>query len=119
MLMAGCSPCLVFIVFSFLGECPWCPYLPGMTQDVYKRQVLCGGYEFLVQDYHHFEVGAEVGLLVKPFDIHIMKKERVCNTFEGKLLDATHVEFLGCNFECVPVEGIAFDTNVDVYKRQV
>ena len=46
--------------------------------------------------------------------IHIMKKERVCNTFEGKLLDATHVEFLGCNFECVPVEGIAFDTNVKV-----
>ena len=55
----------------------------------------------MVQDYHHFEVGAEVGLLVKPFDIHIMKKERVCNTFEGKLLDATHVEFLGCNFDCV------------------
>ena len=77
----------------------------------YEMTVLCGGYEFLVQDYHHFEVGAEVGLLVKPFDIHIMKKERVCNTFEGKLLDATHVEFLGCNFECVPVEGIAFDTN--------
>ena len=23
-------------------------------------------------------------------------------------------EFLGCNFECVPVEGIAFDTNVKV-----
>ena len=80
----------------------------------YEMTVMCGGYEFLVQDYHHFEVGAEVGLLVKPFDIHIMKKERVCNTFEGKLLDATHVEFLGCNFECVPVEGIAFDTNVKV-----
>ena len=76
----------------------------------YEMTVLCGGYEFLVQDYHHFEVGAEVGLLVKPFDIHIMKKERVCNTFEGKLLDATHVEFLGCNFErVVPVEGIRFD----------
>ena len=53
----------------------------------YEMTVLCGGYEFLVQDYHHFEVGAEVGLLVKPFDIHIMKKERVCNTFEGKLQD--------------------------------
>ena len=25
--------------------------------------------------------------MVKPFDIHIMKKERGCNTFEGKLLD--------------------------------
>ena len=80
----------------------------------YEMTVLCGGYEFLVQDYHHFEVGAEVGLLVKPFDIHIMKKERVCNTFEGKLLDATHVEFLGCNFECTPVEDIAADTNVKV-----
>ena len=55
----------------------------------YEMTVLCGGYEFLVQDYHHFEVGVEVGLLVKPFDIHIMKKERVCNTFEGKMLDAT------------------------------
>ncbi len=55
-----------------------------------------------------------VSEMAKPFDIHIMKKERVCNTFEGKLLDATHVEFLGCNFECVPVEGIAFDTNVKV-----
>ena len=80
----------------------------------YEMTVMCGGYEFLVQDYHHFEVGAEVGLLVKPFDIHIMKKERICNTFEGKLLDATHVEFLGCNFECTPVENIAADTNVKV-----
>ena len=80
----------------------------------YEMTVMCGGYEFLVQDYHHFEVGAEVGLLVKPFDIHIMKKERICNTFEGKLLDATHVEFLGCNFECTPVEDIAADMNVKV-----
>ena len=80
----------------------------------YEMTVLCGGYEFLVQDYHHFEVGAEVGLLVKPFDIHIMKKERVCNTFEGKMLDATHVDFLGCSFDCTPVENIEPDTNVKV-----
>ena len=80
----------------------------------YEMTVLCGGYEFLVQDYHHFEVGVEVGLLVKPFDIHIMKKERVCNTFEGKMLDATHVEFLGCSFDCTPVENIEPDTNVKV-----
>ena len=33
----------------------------------YEMTVMCGGYEFLVQDYHHFEVGAEVGLVVKPF----------------------------------------------------
>ena len=43
------------------------------------------GYELMVQDYHCFETGREVGLLVKPFDIHVMKKERTCNTFEGKM----------------------------------
>ena len=80
----------------------------------YEMTVLCNGYEFLVQDYHHFEVGALVGLLVKPFDIHIMKKERVCNTFEGKLIDETHVEFLGCNFECAPVTGIEAGSEVKV-----
>lgn len=70
----------------------------------YEMVVLCHGYEFVVQDYHAFEAGTEVGMLVKPFDIHIMKKERICNTFEGKLIDETHVEFLGCEFECAPVE---------------
>lgn len=70
----------------------------------YEMVVLCHGYEFVVQDYHAFEAGTEVGMLVKPFDIHIMKKERICNTFEGKLIDTTHVEFLGCEFECAPVD---------------
>ena len=62
------------------------------------------GYELMVQDYHCFETGREVGLLVKPFDIHVMKKERTCNTFEGKMIDETHVEFLGCRFECLPLK---------------
>lgn len=70
----------------------------------YEMVVLCQGYEFVVQDYHAFEAGTEVGMLVKPFDIHIMKKERLCNTFEGKLINETHVEFLGCEFECTPVD---------------
>ncbi len=64
------------------------------------------GYELLVHDYNCFNVGATVGLAVKPFDIHVMKKERVCNTFEGKLIDSSHVEFLGHEFECKEVEGI-------------
>lgn len=80
----------------------------------YEMTVLCNGYEFLVQDYHHFDVGAHVGLLVKPFDIHIMKKERTCNTFEGKLTDETHVEFLGISFECAPVSGIEPGSEVKV-----
>lgn len=80
----------------------------------YEMAVLCNGYEILVQDYHHYEVGTEVGLLVKPFDIHIMKKERTCNTFEGKLHDSAHVEFLGCTFECAPTTGIEEGTDVKV-----
>ncbi len=72
------------------------------------------GYELMVQDYHAFEAGHEVGLLVKPFDIHVMKKERTCNTFEGKLVDETHVEFLGCNFECLPVQEIEPGSTVQV-----
>ena len=46
-----------------------------------------------------------------------MKKERVCNTFEGKLVDATHVEMLGITFECLPQElwqGEKTDVLVDV-----
>lgn len=94
----------------------------------YEMMVEANGCEFIVQDYHSFEIGSEVGLLVKPFDIHIMKKERVCNTFEGKIIDAAHVEFLGCVFMCneevakglnpgddvwvdVPFDGIVLDDN--------
>lgn len=80
----------------------------------YEMTVLCNGYEFLVQDYHHFPVGETVGLLVKPFDIHIMKKERICNTFEGKLIDETHVEFLGHTFECASVTDIEPGSEVTV-----
>ena len=72
------------------------------------------GFELMVQDYHAFEAGREVGLLVKPFDIHVMKKERTGNTFEGKMLDETHVEFLGCEFECKAHPGIVAGDNVEV-----
>lgn len=68
----------------------------------YEMIVMANGYEFMVHDYHKFDPGSQVGLLVKPDDIHIMKKERTCNSFEGTLIDTTHVEFLGCHFECRP-----------------
>ena len=81
----------------------------------YEMMVLTpNGYEFMVQDYHCFEVGQEVGLLVKPFDIHVMKKERICNTFEGLLLDSTHVEFLGQVFECKEMSDIESNSKVMV-----
>jgi spermidine/putrescine transport system ATP-binding protein len=55
----------------------------------YEMTILCDGYEIMVQDYHQYQVGETVGLLVKPFDIHIMKKECTCNTFrfEGNTVE--------------------------------
>lgn len=72
------------------------------------------GYEFLIHDYDPYTVGQNLGLSIKPFDIHVMKKERLCNTFEGKLIDSTHVEFLGHVFECSEVSGIEDNTDVKV-----
>ncbi len=72
------------------------------------------GYEIMIQDYNRFEVGTEVGMIVKPSDIHVMRKERVCNTLEGVMKDATHVEMLGGVFECTPAEGVEAGEKVRV-----
>lgn len=58
------------------------------------------GYEIMIQDYNAFDVGQEVSLIVKPSDIHVMQKERTTNTFEGTMIDATHVEILSTQFVC-------------------
>jgi spermidine/putrescine transport system ATP-binding protein len=58
------------------------------------------GFEIQIQDYHCFSPGKTVGLRIKPDDIHVMKKERLCNTFEGTTIDKSHVEFLGSTFKC-------------------
>ena len=57
------------------------------------------GYELMIQDYHAFEPGSRVGLLVKPEDIQVMKKERLCNTFEGEMLEGHKVLFLDEEWE--------------------
>ena len=64
------------------------------------------GYEIMIQDYNAFEVGQEVSLIVKPSDIHVMQKERITNTFEGTMADATHINILGTQLVCN--EGIAW-----------
>lgn len=72
------------------------------------------GYEIMIQDYNAFEVGSEVGMMIKPADIHVMRKERTENHVEGRLVDVTHVEMLGETFECEKVEGIEPGAKVDV-----
>ena len=74
---------------------------------------LPNGYELMVQDYNAFEPETEVSLIIKPADIHVMKKERTCNTFEATIVDDTHIEMLGATFECQP-HGLEKGTEVKV-----
>ena len=74
---------------------------------------LPNGYELMVQDYNAFEPESEVSLIIKPSDIHVMKKERTCNTFEATIVDDTHIDMLGATFECMP-HGLEKDTEVKV-----
>ncbi len=71
------------------------------------------GYELMIQDYHAFEPGQEVSLIIKPSDIHVMEKERTCNTFDAVVEDDTHIEMLGASFECLP-HGLEKGTEVKV-----
>ncbi|MBR5836188.1 MAG: ABC transporter ATP-binding protein [Bacteroidales bacterium] len=75
------------------------------------------GYELMIQDYNAFEPGSEVGLLIRPADIQVMKKERVINRFEGEIVDETHVKFLEEVFECKPQDKFEVGEKVNVEVR--
>lgn len=72
------------------------------------------GYELMIQDYNAFEPGSEVGLIIRPNDIQVMRKERGANVFEGEIVDGDHVLFLGENFECGSTEGFNAGDKVKV-----
>ena len=71
------------------------------------------GFELMIQDYNAFEEGAKVGMFIKPSDIHVMRKERICNSFQGVMTSPTTVEFLGTEFECNE-QGLQEGDNVTV-----
>ena len=71
------------------------------------------GFELMIQDYNAFEEGAKVGMFIKPSDIHVMRKERTCNTFQGVMTSPTTVEILGTEFECKE-QGLQEGDNVSV-----
>ena len=72
------------------------------------------GYELMIQDYNAFEPGSEVGMIIKPADIQVMHKERVCNTLQGVMSDDSHVEFLDGEFECGAKAGLDSGDEVTV-----
>ena len=75
------------------------------------------GYEFMVQDYHEFLPDTKVGMLVKPEDIQVMKKEHyIYNHFEGEVLKNNKVRFLDADWDVAPenLNGFAVGDRVDV-----
>lgn len=72
------------------------------------------GFELLVQDYRYYPVDSEIGMSIRPEDIQVMKKERICNTFEGTIVSANEVEMLdGARFTCNDT-GLSAGTKVKV-----
>ena len=59
-------------------------------------------HELMIQDYNAFEPESEVGLIIRPADIQVMKKERTCNTFEAEVISEDKVKFFDLEFQCEP-----------------
>ena len=69
----------------------------------YEMLAEADGYEFLIQNYRHYDVGETVGMSVVPDNIHIMHCNETENLFHGTV-SSGRVTFLGCEY---PLEGYA------------
>lgn len=63
------------------------------------------GYELMIQDYNPFEIGSQVGMLIKPQDIQVMHKTCTSNVLEATVVDDTHLDILSGEFECPDLGG--------------
>lgn len=97
-------------VAQFTGTVKSCTF-KGVHYEIFVETEQ--GFELMIQDYNAFEVGSTVGMLIKPADIQVMKKERTCNTFDGTMVSPTQVEILGGRFDC-PDTGLEAGTEVKV-----
>lgn len=71
----------------------------------YEMEILAAGYEFTVQNTVEFGVGSSVYLSVEPDGIHIMKKLKVVNEFDGVVTSENTVGFCGGEFEFINDKG--------------
>lgn len=109
---------------EFFGTVSSCTFM-GVFYRIYVNTET--GYELMLQNYRKFDVGERVGMQIQPGNIQVMKKERTHNTFDGVVVDETHVEFMDAQFECKPLKGfepgdevavkVAFD-KVDLLDHQ-
>ncbi len=98
---------------------PW--QLHGVVQSTifkgvhYEMEVKTDNDYFLtVQDYHCFDPGTVVGLLVKPEDIQVMQKERLANSFTGVMGKDNKVTFLDEEWEVLQGTADRFEEGEEV-----
>lgn len=83
---------------------PEAQFVGQVTSSIFKGVhyemlvVTDNGYELLVQNYKHFEVGQTVGMNITPDNIHIMRKDCTANIYRAKVNAPDVVEFLGQEF---------------------
>ncbi len=82
----------------------------------YEMLAEADGYEFMMHNYRHFDVGETVGLSVAPDNIHIMKRNIDENVFLAEVGSNT-VTFLGCEFTVSDEKAVSLrgKENVEVY----
>jgi len=68
--------------------------------DHYENACMVGEYEILVHDNVQCDIGEEVGLYIKPSDLHIMRKSRIINEIDTEMWDNNIVEICEGKFPC-------------------
>lgn len=66
----------------------------------YEMTFLVGKTEIIIQDTIERDVGEEVSIIIKPDDIHIMKKEYLVNSYDGFITKDNRVSFAEGEFDC-------------------
>ena len=66
----------------------------------YEYVLMVGNNEVVIQDTQDFEINQKMSIFIKPFDIHIMKKEFTINTYDGYIDKNNNVIFADGKFEC-------------------
>ena len=66
----------------------------------YEMAMAIGNNEIVIQDTQQRQVGERASIIIKPTDIHIMKKEFVSNIYDGVITKRNTVEFAEGEFEC-------------------
>lgn len=82
---------------QFSGKVTSCTF-KGVFYEIFVQTD--NDYELMIQDYNPFEIGSEVGMLIKPQDIQVMHKSCTRNEMDAEVIDDTHLRIFGEEFEC-------------------